>query len=616
MSRLLKRKLPEPEEINYRSGGEGFCKWCEENVCIPVYHNNSYVPQWTPMCCLPTSPNPNTGRSYHSFWENQKTVLVKALAMKDGRFLYRLIIFCWQRGEGKSFIAVLIQLWKFFCFPRQMIMLGANSKEQTKFVHYDIMRDFILNSPKLLKIIGRKNIQEKEIKLRDKRGNIGSFIRSISTSTGIVSNVTGYTFSEMFDMTNPKFFVQLDGSIRNIPNALGVIDSTVSTKTHILYKLYQTFTKNKDPFLFFSHRFSQNASSEDYWNPQMTQQQLNSYENKFPRAEFERYFKNTWEAGSNRFFTKEMIQATHYFGINGTLGQQQQIIDLLKKVNSRDSKIHERIHADKTYIDTEGIALKQSLIKVSSVYTLHSSHLHPQKCSLAELEALSNLYKTDFAILVGIDRADPMKTDLTAGARTIVTVTAKGLPNSRNNPDMYLEEGLVKEYIYILLHLAHIESNELKHVKATIKSCIEEYDGVESICSERWGMWDVNDWCAEQDIGFEAISPSYDRQKEAFSELWTLYKTGKFKTPSVHVPGSKEDDILEEEALRFDSNPFKKWYGSAEKNEKPGVQDDVIYSLAWGIYGGRMLGPEEFRERSTPFSWGEAYQPKDLVGAY
>ncbi len=352
MSRLLKRKLPEPEEINYRSGGEGFCKWCEENVCIPVYHNNSYVPQWTPMCCLPTSPNPNTGRSYHSFWENQKTVLVKALAMKDGRFLYRLIIFCWQRGEGKSFIAVLIQLWKFFCFPRQMIMLGANSKEQTKFVHYDIMRDFILNSPKLLKIIGRKNIQEKEIKLRDKRGNIGSFIRSISTSTGIVSNVTGYTFSEMFDMTNPKFFVQLDGSIRNIPNALGVIDSTVSTKTHILYKLYQTFTKNKDPFLFFSHRFSQNASSEDYWNPQMTQQQLNSYENKFPRAEFERYFKNTWEAGSNRFFTKEMIQATHYFGINGTLGQQQQIIDLLKKVNSRDSKIHERVHADKTYIDT------------------------------------------------------------------------------------------------------------------------------------------------------------------------------------------------------------------------------------------------------------------------
>jgi hypothetical protein len=98
------------------------------------------------------------------------------------------------------------------------------------------MRDIILNSPNLLTVVGRRNVQEKEIRLRDGKGNIGSFIRSISSFSGIVSNVTGYTFSEMFDMTNPKFFVQLDGSIRNMPNAIGVIDSTVSEKSHILYK--------------------------------------------------------------------------------------------------------------------------------------------------------------------------------------------------------------------------------------------------------------------------------------------------------------------------------------------------------------------------------------------
>ena len=609
--RLIRRK----RKINYSDGGAGFSKWCEDLVCIPVYHEKQSIPRWTPMNQLPDDTNID-GKSYKTFWEEQKNVLNEALKMEAGRFIYRLLIFCWPRGEGKSFVVVLIQLWKFFCFPRQQIMLGANSKEQTKFVHYDIMRDIILNSPKLLRIIGRKNIQEKEIKLRDKRGNIGSFIRSISTSTGIVSNVTGYTFSEMFDMTNSKFFVQLDGSIRNIPNALGIIDSTVSDKSHILYKLHETYIKNKDPYLFFSHRFSRDADVKDYWNPQMTQDQLDSYKNKFPKADFDRYFKNTWESGAANFFTKPMIDATNYLGIEGTLGMQQQIIDLLNKIHDRDSEVHLKIHGTNPKRDTEEQTLLKPLIRVESVYSLCTESRHPRKCTLSELEALSKLYKTHFAILVGIDRADPMKVDLTAGARTIVTVVAKGLPNSLNNPDMYFEEGAVKDYIYFLIHLAHIESNELKHVKAAIKSCIEEYDGVESICSERWGMWDVGDWCAEQDIGFEAISPSYDRQKEAFSELWTLYSTGKFKTPNIYVAGSKSSDILKEEALGFDHDPYRKRYGSREKTEKFGIMDDAIYALAWCIYGGRMLGPNEFRERRTQVIWGEMHTPRELIGHY
>ncbi len=101
------------------------------------------------------------------------------------------------------------------------------------------MTDIILNSPKLLKDLGGKtNIKEKEIRLRDAEGNVKSIIKPISSFTGIVSNITGYTFSEIFAMKNPRFFTQLDGSIRNIPNALGCIDSTVSDKNHVLYKIY------------------------------------------------------------------------------------------------------------------------------------------------------------------------------------------------------------------------------------------------------------------------------------------------------------------------------------------------------------------------------------------
>lgn len=618
--RLRRRKkvVVNRESISYRDGGEGFGKWVEDFICLPVYPEGSPIPVWTPMSDMSAEKHPETGRSYVDIWSEQKKIALEALRMEDGKFVHRLIVLIWMRGEGKSLFACLLQLWKFFCFPRQQIMLGANSKDQVKFVHYDIMRDIILNSPKMLSIIGRRNIQEKEIRLKDKKGNIGSFIRSISSFSGIVSNVTGYTFSEMFDMKNPKFFVQLDGSIRNMPNAMGVIDSTVSEKSHILYKLWQSYERNEDPTLFVSYRCSVKGSYKDFWNPQMTQKQLDSYKTKFPDIEFDRYFRNIWEAGANKMFTPPIVEAIHWLGIDGTFGMQGKVLQRIKHIQSRESikGITKAVYGSDHAEDREEKILQGDLIDIHNYYTLTDGSLHPKMADMAALDTLSDMYKTDWALLCGVDRADPLKINKMAGAKTIVTIVAKGLPNSKNNPEMYLEEGMVKNYIYFLLHLAHIESNELKHIKATIKSASDMFDGVDTLCAERWGMWDIEDWCVEQDIIFEAISPTYERQRSAFSELYTLFKTGYFKSPKIRVPGMKEPDILEEEALMFDSNPHKKWYGSPEKTEKYGIQDDTMFSIGWGIYGGRNLGVEDFRERKDIFIFAESWQNKDLIGSY
>jgi len=590
----------------YRNGGEGFGLWVEDHICLPIFREGETIATWIPVSDMSRDPNPSTGRSYWEMWEEQKKVAEDALRMIDGKFIHRLIIFCWMRGEGKSLFACLIQLWKFFCFPRQQIMLGANSKEQTKFVHYDIMRDIILNSPKLLRIVGKRNVQEKEIRMRDKSGNIGSFIKSISSFSGIVSNVSGYTFSEMFDMNNPKFFVQLDGSIRNIPNALGVIDSTVSEKSHILYKLYQTYTRGEDPALFFHFRCSPEGDYKDFWNPQMTQQQLDSYKAKFPEADFARYFKNTWDAGSKAMFTADLVAATHYIGVNGTLGMQNQLVETIKTiqkieaVGDRDEKIGRERSQTASY-------LQKDLMKIDLLYTLHDGSMHPRMTDLNDLQRLTDVYQTDWALCAGIDRADPLKINKMAGAKTIITLTAKGLPNSKNNPDSYLEDGSVKKYIYFLMHLAHVASNDLNDIKDVLKRMSDVFDGLDTLCSERWGMWDMTEWCSENEIALEVISPTYDRQRQMFSELYSLYKNGLFKAPKVYVPGAKGPDILEEEAKRFDHNPHKKWYGSPEKTEKWGIQDDAIYSLANSIYGGRNLGPEDFRTRTIEWNFGTMY---------
>jgi len=105
----------------YRKGGEGFCRWCEEMVHVPIYPEGSVIAEWVPLGRLPNTVNPDTGRSYKSMWEAQKHEAREALKMVRGKFVYRLIVLCWPRGEGKSFLACLIQLWKFFCWPKQQI---------------------------------------------------------------------------------------------------------------------------------------------------------------------------------------------------------------------------------------------------------------------------------------------------------------------------------------------------------------------------------------------------------------------------------------------------------------------------------------------------------------
>lgn len=600
--------------LDYRDGPEGFIKWCEDLVCIPVYPEGSDIAIWTPIKDLSPNIHPRSGKSYDFIWQMQKEVFRQALRMIDGRFIYRLIILSWMRGEGKSLAACLIQLWKFFNWPKQQIVLGANSKDQIRFVHFDVMRDIIRNSPGLFDIIGDRNIQEKEIRLRDEAGNISSVIRAISSFSGIVSNITGYTFSEIFDMKKPNFFTQLDGSIRNIPNALGVIDSTVSPKTHVLYKMYQGYVKRETKSVFFSYRCSKDGKVEDYWNPNMDQMQLDDYRAKFPLGDFEKYFLNVWGSNAEKVFTADMMEAMNYLGLDGRIVPYS----ALKAEIERKLKITEMIEDmtanRKAFSFQDELAeikrIDNKLYPVSEVYRLKDDFGQAKSADMADLQMLTDMFDTHWVILVGVDRADPLKKDKTA-ARTIVFILAKGLPGSRSNP-RFADNGN-PTYLYITLNIAHIAGSLLEDIKETILDAHDMFDGVDAICGERWGIWDMAPWCEEHGIKFEPIHPSYDKQKAAFSEFHGAVSTGRFKAPPIAIFGSKQEDILKEEMAIFYHDDEKHWFGSPEKMEKYGVQDDVMFAGAWGMYGGRDMNVEAFRERGHSFNFGTFVRNKDLL---
>ena len=516
-----------------------------------------------------------------------------------------------------SLIACLVQLWKFFCFPKQQIMLGANSKDQVKFVHYDIMREIILNSPNLLRLVGERNIQEKEIRLQNSRGVTISMIRSISSFSGIVSNITGYTFSEIFDMKNPKFFVQLDGSTRNMPNALGIIDSTVSAKTHILYKLYQSWLENKHKSMtFFSYRSSKLGSYKDFFNPQMTQAQLDDYRMKFPPAEFDRYFRNVWESGVGKVFSEEMLVASRILSVHPS-GRPMPNSSVIQTHLGRVKQLQETNETMPQVEQLDQISVMKGQIKrVDSIFSLADAKFFHSTASIENLKELSDYYDTDWSIGIGVDRADPLK-NVTHGARTIVSIVAKGLPGSRSNTSAQYMPNAIHSYIYVLLGLNHVVDNTLYGIKEILGLANHKFDGLDMFCSERWGMFDIIPWLEDNEIRYELIQPNVERQKMAFSELFTIFASERFKAPPIGVPGSKMDDIYYEEFSTLEqSTNDKLWYGSPEKSDRFGIQDDAVFSIVWNIYGMRNITVNDFRSRGVASFATMYYENKNVLGNY
>lgn len=297
---------------DYQQGGEGFILWATENV--KVFDRN--IRKWVPF-----SP-----------WPIQVKICTEALEMKDGTFRYRFVVFCWPRGESKSFLVCLITIWRFCCFPRERILLGANSRDQVEFVHFDVIKEHILNSPELIEFIGEDNVLEKGIVLkREKKGkqkdifgkDVISLIAPISTAQGIMSNITVCTFSEMHKMKNEKFYTELAGSIRAIHNGMALVDSTVAPKGHILHRMFLSSKKNEDPLLYFSHY------ADRHYNPNMTAQELLSYKKHLLPGEFNRHFRNRWEDASYGMFTPVQIQALDILGMNDKLERGVEVMKTL-----------------------------------------------------------------------------------------------------------------------------------------------------------------------------------------------------------------------------------------------------------------------------------------------
>lgn len=367
---------------------------------------------------------------------------------------------------------------------------------------------------------------------------------------------------------------------------------------------------------FFSYRCSKNGSYKDFFNPQMTQAQLDDYRLKFPPAEFDRYFRNVWESGVGKVFSEDMVNATRILSVHPSGFPQPNTTEIQKYFEKIRNLNEEHIEEVKDTNQLHKAGLMRSVRHVSSIFALDKATLFNSIATAENLKDLTDYYDTDWVIGMGVDRADPMKI-VTHGARTMVVTVAKGLPGSRSNPAIQYLPNAIHSYIYIIIGINHIIDNSLDGIKTIASLANVTYDGLDMFCSERWGMFDIVPWLEENEVKFDLTQPNVERQKMAFSELFILLSTERLKCPPIGITGSKMDDIFKEEMLTFEqSSDDKIWYGSPEKNDRYGIQDDMVYSLGWCIYGMRNLTPSNFRPRGVATFMGLYYENKKVLGRY
>jgi hypothetical protein len=271
-----------------------------------------------------------------------------------------------------------------------------------------------------------------------------------------------------------------------------------------------------------------------------------------------------WSAGSGTVFTDKMIEEIGIIGCQDGIFNHYKISEILDSIqehkdritkyeNKREQSVTDRaVTIDDQILFTINNAIKtkqRELIKVDQYYQLTDDNRKMQLVSAQVLDKLGDALDTDWAILVGLDFSDPMS--VKSRARTILSVMAKGLIGSRTNPNQ-TEFDVAPKYIYLLLYLNDIADHSISRVKNLIEEASIEYDGVDSVCSERYGAWDIKEWCDDRSIFFEPVFPNYARQKDAYKEFYNCLDTGRFKAPYVPLPGSKKEDILREELEVFE----------------------------------------------------------------
>lgn len=530
-------------------------------------------------------------------WEEQRIFIKNAFKLNaKGDYKHNLIVFSAPRGDGKTYIIALLTLFRFFNRFGEIINLSGNSKEQATFAHYELCKKIIQNTP-ILKNTPGLVIKEKYISLMAGPKEAVCQIKAIPSSVGLLPGTTCAVFTELHNLEERQFFVDLWTSTRATPNAMVLVDTTVAAPGHIVYELWESQKRGDDPLLYFHHY------ADKHCNPETTPEQLNSFRRHMLEHEYNMYFRNRWEDATGGLFTADRIREMGYCGVNGVVGRTvdleiavQTLMDLDQK---RSKYANARIQLATVNKEIRGI--EETLITTDSIY-------HTPATS-ADLDRIQKVFGVNFIIGVGLDRAQMISK---APDRTVLTCVARGIVS----PEVSY---------YFVLDMFIPKESTLTVLSEKILDWTTTYGWIDKVVIESYLGQDFYSWCLERGYDAECTPATFKNQKIVFTELYQLMEQGLLKAPKIPYYAddsgelffgySVKEDILREEMKAFSYSSTKKWFGAPEKRLKGGIKDDTIYSLAWAVYATQGEGIP-FGMRGSMNTIGEAMVNKDVVGNY
>lgn len=548
------------EDKVFPIGYEGFMAWVKE---MGVVREDKRLRKFVPIEFLPI----------------QKEFFFKALALKEnGDFKYHDVGACRPRGDFKSFDIRLMFLFRFFNMFREKILIAANSKEQSTFVQYDEAVTVIQQTERLLNTPGL-DIKKKSIELIEGSGKTFSTIMSIASKTGLMPGTTCTVFTEICDLEDEGFYSKLTGSLRGVPNAMNLIDSTVAQPGHVFDRLLKSYEEGTNQMAYVQYY------ADEHHNPEISEEYLKNKEATMLPSEFSKYFRNRKEDAAGGVFPAFSIMEMGYSAASGgNIGPSKQLRDAtLKTVElESQSKNQSKTMAERMACEQEIESIQSSLVSMGECYRI--------PVTLDGMASLASKFGYDFIFGVGVDRATT--TSLVSTDRTAMALTAR----------------VILSETYSLYFLLDLYVSKKEATLEVLADKIEEWSNVvgwiDNVVIESYQGPDLHVWCEGRGYSSQLIHPNYPIQKQLFTAFCRLMKMGHFKAPVIPYYTDKEGnlykghdperkDILREEMSVFmhkERTEKSGWFGAPEKRKKGGVKDDTVYATAMSILATQAEG--------------------------
>lgn len=239
----------------------------------------------------------------------QRDAIRDALATDDaGDWKYTTIAFSFPRRHSKTTLMALLVLWRFTTRPTQNIVCMATNERQTVATGFAIVRQIVLNTPALLAMIGKENVQQYRITYPALQNSIRTTSCNVSGLYGQRLSVAWMTEAHAAPSDEPMQV--LASSLGDSLNSWMLIDSTVDPPSGPLHRLEQLAESGEDPTVFVRRiEYADLAEALEKSPPWIRRDWLKSRKAQLLPATFETQHLNRRTAATNSLFAPEDIAA-------------------------------------------------------------------------------------------------------------------------------------------------------------------------------------------------------------------------------------------------------------------------------------------------------------------